>query len=405
MKLKLRDLLQMSTFQHATILSGKDHLENLVSFTYVIDTFPNLDETINWIVDDVLLFVFGHSMADHPEKLLRFIPVIERYRIPGIVVYTGKYLHEIPEEVVRQFEYKHIPLITLPWEVKYLEVNNQIFSKIAYDNLITNTQHDILYSILFENDYDVLVNQLNAMNFHFDKSHCILIGDIVSFKHYLKIHALDELSAQRIKDTFHEITMSTLSSLDIHALSLLRSDKVIVLLEQEDLQVLISHDFRHMMQQAMAHHYPDIHMTFGAGNSSLALEEFKESYFQAMHMITALRNGLCEPTCWQFNELGIYQLFFHEGAKNQLASLYPQLIKPIIEYDKTHQSDFLMTLNAYLRNHLSLTKAAKELYVHKNTVLYRIDKISSMIDCDLSDPDVAFNILFEIRIMKYLSIS
>lgn len=60
-------------------------------------------------------------------------------------------------------------------------------------------------------------------------------------------------------------------------------------------------------------------------------------------------------------------------------------IKKLWENDTLDGGEKIITLNAYLANERSLTKTAEQLYIHKNTLIYRINKIKDIIICDLND--------------------
>ena len=57
----------------------------------------------------------------------------------------------------------------------------------------------------------------------------------------------------------------------------------------------------------------------------------------------------------------------------------------IQEYDKSNGTDYLNTLKIYIKNFNNLNIAAKELFIHRNSLSYRINKISDIFDVDLND--------------------
>lgn len=63
-----------------------------------------------------------------------------------------------------------------------------------------------------------------------------------------------------------------------------------------------------------------------------------------------------------------------------------QILSPIIEHDKKYQTDLLNTLEVYLDNFFSLKICAEQLFIHRNTVRFRINKIESLY------PDIPFNL-------------
>jgi sugar diacid utilization regulator len=64
-----------------------------------------------------------------------------------------------------------------------------------------------------------------------------------------------------------------------------------------------------------------------------------------------------------------------------------ETIRPLIEYDRTHRSALVTTLRTYLDAGLNLTRTAKALYVHPNTVEYRLRRIRELSGRDPRTPD------------------
>ena len=58
-------------------------------------------------------------------------------------------------------------------------------------------------------------------------------------------------------------------------------------------------------------------------------------------------------------------------------------IGKLIQYDKENESDLVKTLFYYLSSNGSLKETAKQLYIHRNSVKYRIDRIKEIADITL----------------------
>lgn len=56
------------------------------------------------------------------------------------------------------------------------------------------------------------------------------------------------------------------------------------------------------------------------------------------------------------------------------------------EYDKKQGTDFYEILKAYLQNECNRAQTARQLYVHKNTLAYRLERLEEMFPVNLDDP-------------------
>lgn len=63
------------------------------------------------------------------------------------------------------------------------------------------------------------------------------------------------------------------------------------------------------------------------------------------------------------------------------------------------QTQLYQTLRCYLENHQNVTQTARELFIHRSTLLYRLDRIHEIIRSDYSDPDELLYLLLSFRLI------
>lgn len=81
-------------------------------------------------------------------------------------------------------------------------------------------------------------------------------------------------------------------------------------------------------------------------------------------------------------------LLDHLGrASKYSTSLIEDILKPLQEYDDSHQATLVLTLRSFYESRFSLTRSAKTLHVHPNTVTYRLKRIQELTGLDPADPD------------------
>ncbi|MDO5401410.1 MAG: helix-turn-helix domain-containing protein [Eubacteriales bacterium] len=66
-------------------------------------------------------------------------------------------------------------------------------------------------------------------------------------------------------------------------------------------------------------------------------------------------------------------------------------------YDEAHATDFTDTLYAFLRHDRSLGKTAQAMSLHRNTLIYRIERIYQLIGSNLDDPEQREHLLFSLE--------
>ena len=68
-------------------------------------------------------------------------------------------------------------------------------------------------------------------------------------------------------------------------------------------------------------------------------------------------------------------------------------------YDREHKADYIRTLRTYLDRGRNTVHAAAALYIHRSTFLYRMGKITEILESDLSDPEELLYIELSLRLL------
>jgi PucR C-terminal helix-turn-helix domain/GGDEF-like domain len=74
-------------------------------------------------------------------------------------------------------------------------------------------------------------------------------------------------------------------------------------------------------------------------------------------------------------------------------------------YDLEHQSNLVETLDCWLQQFGDVTSTAEQLFVHKNTLRYRLRRIEEVSGVALDDPDERFELMLECRVRQSLGAS
>jgi sugar diacid utilization regulator len=94
----------------------------------------------------------------------------------------------------------------------------------------------------------------------------------------------------------------------------------------------------------------------------------------------------------RFDDLGVYRLLALNADTNDLDGFIDQWLGPLIDYDAARSAQLVSTLTSYLRSGGSLNATASELFVHRSTVKYRLERIRAISKHDLADPETQFSL-------------
>ena len=81
--------------------------------------------------------------------------------------------------------------------------------------------------------------------------------------------------------------------------------------------------------------------------------------------------------------------------------LHKRIIKRIEEYDFEHGSELLWTMKAYFRNNANISQTARQLFIHRNTLLFRLEKIENLLGVSFDNQDDLFMMNMALRLQPY----
>lgn len=142
-------------------------------------------------------------------------------------------------------------------------------------------------------------------------------------------------------------------------------------------------------------------MSAGLSQCFSSLQAAQDAYKNALN-IAVLARRLCDSrSLVRFEDYMFLHVINVCSKSMNLEGLCHPGILHIIEYDKAHGTSFYQTLECFLQNALNSTLTAKTLHVHKNTLLYRLDKIRQLSGIDFGDGETVFHLQFSMKIMDF----
>lgn len=148
--------------------------------------------------------------------------------------------------------------------------------------------------------------------------------------------------------------------------------------------------------------FPNDPLAIGIGRPVDALIGLRDSYREARQALSTARR-LAEPNPLYFGELNVYRLLFQLEDKPELTAFCQETIGRLIEYDRTQGTALIETLTAYFAHKGNLSQTAEALFVHRNTLLYRMQRIREISGLDLDNPETRLSVQLALRAHRLLT--
>ena len=177
---------------------------------------------------------------------------------------------------------------------------------------------------------------------------------------------------------------------------LIRETELVILfnLNQED-------DIHELIDDFLARYTVKSDYIVGISNRFTKLIDTRFYYDQAKKAVHLSHQYENWSLCYFSDMMPIEALHVINRSENLLTYCMPEVLN-LLEYDKNNNSDLVTTLWVYLDSFGSTAKSASRLFIHKNTLLYRISKIKDILNNDLESGEEIYKIMMSLRIIRIL---
>ncbi|AYE34848.1 PucR family transcriptional regulator [Clostridium septicum] len=397
MTLCCKDLFQLKYFSEAKLLAGKGGLNREISLPYV----RNTESISNWLYGGELLFVtYEESKKDDNDLLLLFEECINK-RLSGVVILIdNKNIDNIPNKIIEMSNKEKLPLFIMPWDIKLVDIIQEIFLKIEQNREESKNAKHFLESIIFsQNNFSDDINTLAEFyNIKIRPFHCISLFKIKK----LNNNCYDTGNINRTIVNSLEETLNT----EIYTLLPMEyADHLLLLIFSNS-----NDDMKKVVQAIEAvlnitrSKYPDIEINLSFSRIRKEYSEIKASYKEAFKALSIINIYSKDSNIIRYDDLGIIRLFMELTDTKEVEQYCYENIGPILEYDNKHGMNLIGTLKCYFQNNRHLIKTSQELFIHRNTLLYRLSTIKELLQKDLDDAIINLELFNSILIYEFINL-
>lgn len=141
------------------------------------------------------------------------------------------------------------------------------------------------------------------------------------------------------------------------------------------------------------------YLYIGIGRNCDNPKEIWVSNKEALRVIEYQKNQLGSKVVY-YDDLGIYKILSFEGLKPELNRFYEDLLDGLVNYDMEKGTDLIATLQNYFQFEGNLKKISENMFVHYNTVVYRLQRIRDITNKSLDKYEDRLNLQIALQILE-----
>ncbi|WP_028612801.1 PucR family transcriptional regulator [Paenibacillus harenae] len=213
-----------------------------------------------------------------------------------------------------------------------------------------------------------------------------------SFGHPHDSGALEDADGRYIseRDRHYNLLKSEFAKLELKFVLFTKNDYFCFLIALKSNQDVAKGKDSHFLEQLKGivftlSHTHGIPVSIGFGNPVSQLTDIPVSYKEAVEALQTGYDARKTQFVQPYRAKNITSLL-RMIPKEELREYYKETFKDLLSIEGKERLDLLKTLSTFYDTHCQLAETAKLLFVHRNTVTYRLDKCERLTGRDLRDP-------------------
>lgn len=393
MNLTLADSLHIPPLDRCRLLGGARGLHRSVTSINIVDT----PEMTSFLKPGELLLTTGSGLGSDPETQVSLVREVSLRGCAGLALKTLRPQPAIPGHLVRAANEHDLPLIEIPhdltWPDLMLPLMGEILTRRSQPHV--RDRCHLFFSRLLQGelqDPDLILAQGQPFGLRPGSEYVCIIARTAQSRHKCKgalLRAVTEAVSRS------HLSIMTLELEDVIMILQLQpgcgSRRAASLARSIAEQVLES--YKRQLAEPV--------ITLGIGTLQPDVRGIPTSYREAQE---AALLGRCVPVpspggvCEYADVIG-HALLRHVPMTQQ-SEFVKSTLGRLIEYDRQNNADLVHTLQVYLSTGGRPSETARLLFLHRNTVQFRLSRIAEILEADLANGETLFRLHLALRFLS-----
>lgn len=156
---------------------------------------------------------------------------------------------------------------------------------------------------------------------------------------------------------------------------------------------------RRLIEQ-VASEFPGASVYIGMSGPAASLVDWPQAYeesLQAMQLAQRLKIG---NQVVEFKSLGVYRLLYELEGQPAVRRFADEIMASLVDYDEQNRGSLVKTVEAYFNHHGNISQTAESLFVHRNTLLYRMERIQELTQLQLDEPNMRLALQLALKLWQ-----
>lgn len=396
--LTVGDALQLFGPSSVEMLAGETGLNNVITGVTLIET----PDVVNWVKAGEVLLTTGYIFKENPEELAALIRSLHEKNAAALGIKLKRYIMELPAAVPATANELSFPLFSIK-EGSLSDIMARLYDRISQSGGHVAPGEDV--EVKLKND---LVKRLLFGDFQAEKERIRQTAD------YLQIDKANEKAVFLVANTGKEITPGNsrqdpkkifadvtgsdlvISNSSNELIGIIQAGKRLPAAKEAALQLAAA------LKKTLEKIFPQTGFALGISRFYQQLDDLHTCMLEARKALDIGSTVWPEKKIFHYSDIGFYRIIANQTQHDELETFYKDFLEPLVLHDGQYGAELVPTLEMFLELNGNNSLTAQKLFVHYNTVKYRLAQIEEILNVDLSSAEDRFNLQAALKIRKLL---
>ena len=385
---KVSDLFRLPIFKDIRIIAGNDGLNRKVEYITVMEV-PDIKR---WLKGNDFLITSLYSVRKSEEEQCKLIEELAD-TCCCIAVKTGEYVSVIPESVKEMANKHGLPLLEIPHHVTYIDLIIQVMNLIFEEEGSSAILEKYIKDIIYENYSDEILMAERGRLFGFDVENDYFSAVNISFR---KKYSPTEHEKKKLRFLSQSVKQLVKSSPFVRECYMIPLEKgSILFLESENennLKRFLHTQITEQLFEKLWNGRSEV-LAFGIGPVLHGMLGIRDSYSATYKAARVGQKLKPDQFVFSYDKIATFcelEDFFAGGKGQNFAKIL----------DELQSQEMLDTLITYFESNNSIDETAERMFIHKNTVKYRLNRVQESTGLYLKKPDDNFQLYLAVLAKK-----
>lgn len=161
-----------------------------------------------------------------------------------------------------------------------------------------------------------------------------------------------------------------------------------------------AHQLGRRIREQIETEFPESTMVGGISGPARTLADWPNAYDQALQAMQLGERLKLTNQFVEFSSLGIYRLLYDLEDQPAVRRFTDEIMRPLVDYDAQNRGSLVKTVEAYFDHHGNISQTAESLFVHRNTLLYRMERIQDLTGLQLDQANMRLALHLSLKLWQ-----